>query len=93
MYVSDLHGECFGSLAPSVHIRHLRSPGFGTDAPFATSYSIRRRDWREGMMEIAPHIDLGMTVSEAPVSAVNSTSIHSVVDGLTGLKLALLASV
>ena len=45
------------------------------------------------MMGIAPHIDLGMTVSQTPVSTVNSTSIHAVVDGLTGLKLALLAFV
>ena len=45
------------------------------------------------MMGIAPHIDIGMIVSQAPVSAINLTSIHSMVDGLTGLKLALLASV
>ena len=45
------------------------------------------------MMGVAPHIDLEKSVSQAPVSAVNSISIHSVFDGLTGLKLALLASV
>ena len=63
--------------APSVHISHLLSPKLGMVSPVATSYSIPFIDWNDGTMGIPGHMSLGMTVSQAPVSAVSSTSYHS----------------
>ena len=65
------------SVAPSVQARHLRSPWVGMDWPFATSDSMPLRAANEGRMGIASAAFLGRTVSHAPESAVNSTSIHS----------------
>ena len=76
------------SVAPSVQTRHLRSPRLGIDCPFATSYSMPLKEANEGRMGIASAVFLGMTVSHAPESAVNSTSIHSSA-GLHGLSVAL----
>ena len=75
------------SVAPSVQTRHLLSPRLGMDWPFATSYSIPLRDASDGRIGMAPAVFLGMTVSHAPESAVNSTSIHSSA-GLHGLSVA-----
>ena len=77
-----------GDEAPSVHISQRFSPRFGMDSPVATSYSIPRRDCTDGVMGMPGHINFGMTVSQAPVSAVSSTSCHSS-SGPTAHKLAL----
>ena len=77
-----------GDVAPSVHISQRFSPRFGMDSPVATSYSIPRRDCIDGVMGMPGHINFGMTVSQAPVSAVSSTSYYSS-SGPTAHKLAL----
>ena len=94
MYVSDLHGDLFR--AARTICPHETSPIPKVRDRCPVRYLILHSPEgleREGMMGIAPHIDIGMTVSQAPASAVNSTSIHSAVDGLNGVKLAVLASV
>ena len=45
--------------------------------PSATSYYISRRDWRDYRIGILKHMDLGITVSHAPVSAVSIAYIAS----------------
>ena len=74
----------FALVAPSVHISHFLSPRFGIEVPDATSYSIPCRDWNEGVIGMPSHIVFGMTVSQAPVSAVSSVSYHSSSDGDIG---------
>ena len=78
-----------GDEAPSVHISQRFSPRLGMDSPVATSYSIPRRDCIDGVMGMPGHINFGMTVSQAPVSAVSSTSYHYSSSGATAHKLAL----
>ena len=74
----------FAALAPSVHISHFFSLRFGIDAPVAPSYSIPWTDWYDGVIGIFGHIVFGITVSQAPVSAVNSTSNHYSVGAVIG---------
>ena len=67
----------FGTDAPSLHISHRFSLKLGIDSQVATSYSIPRSDCTDGVMGMPGHISFGTTVSQAPVSAVSSTSYYS----------------
>ena len=77
MHICHLQVDVRASVESSVHMRQRRSPRLGIVFPSATSYSIPRKDWRDGSLGVLEHIDLGIAVSHAPVSAVSSTSIHS----------------
>ena len=77
MDVGHLHGDRLRSGGPSVHSSQRRSPKLGIASPEATSYSMPLSDWNDGTIGIPGHMSFGITVSQAPVSAVSSTSYQS----------------